>query len=197
MYTPRVPAAGGASSTPAPIQNYVLSSTSVPLTAANLENLTIVEVVARNICRLSRYFKGRSANTRRCNTAATCAYTRTPIAQRCNTAGAHVHTDRAALRHHKVCTCAPAAQHCDTAGVHRARRARSIATPQVYTCAPTAQHCDTTGVHVRAGRAALRHRRCAREHGRSTLHRGGLACVRRRNGSHHVRSSLLSVSEEK
>jgi len=147
VYTPRVPAAGGDDSTPAPVQDSVLSSTPIPSTAANIENLTIVEVVAKNIGRLSRYFKGGSAKTRRCNTAATCAHTCTPRAQRCDTAGVHVRTGRAALRHPR---CA------------RARRPRSIATPKVRTCTPPSQHCDTAGAHVHADRAALRHRRCAR-----------------------------------
>src|SRR6185503_2089049 len=38
MYTPRVPAAGGDNSTPASIQDYVLSSTPVPPTAAKIES---------------------------------------------------------------------------------------------------------------------------------------------------------------
>jgi hypothetical protein len=52
MYTPREPAAGGDNSTPAPIQDYVLSSTPIPPTAANIEGLTIFEVVAGKIGRV-------------------------------------------------------------------------------------------------------------------------------------------------
>ena len=43
MYTPREPAAGGENSTPAPVQDYVLSSTPVPPTAATIENLPILD----------------------------------------------------------------------------------------------------------------------------------------------------------
>jgi hypothetical protein len=57
MYTPREPAAGGDNSTPAPIQDYVLSSTPIPPTAAKIEDLTIFDVVAGKIGRVRRRVK--------------------------------------------------------------------------------------------------------------------------------------------
>jgi hypothetical protein len=57
VYTPQVPAAGGANSTPAPVQDYVLSSTPVPPTAAKAGDLTIFDFVAIYIGSLSQDVK--------------------------------------------------------------------------------------------------------------------------------------------
>src|SRR5436305_8225269 len=68
MYTPREPAAGGDNSTPAPIQDYVLSSTHVPPTAANAEELTIFDVVAIRNRSVEAGCQGRHAEMSSCAT---------------------------------------------------------------------------------------------------------------------------------
>ncbi len=165
VYTPRVPAAGGDDSTPAPIQVYVLSSTPVPSTAANVENLTIFEVVARQGRPLEAgSVKSGNAPRRRLVTPLRCARAACALYRATLRHGgcARAHRPRS-IATPQVCTCAPTAQHCDTAGVH------------VHS---TAQHCDTARVLVRTEHVALRHGRCARAHPRSKLLRVLRVCVR-------------------
>jgi len=58
VYTPREPAAGGDNSTPAPVQDYVLSSTPIPPTAAKVGGLTIFDFATLYICRPNPDVKG-------------------------------------------------------------------------------------------------------------------------------------------
>ncbi len=57
VYTPRAPAAGGDNSTPAPVQDYVLSSTPVPPTAAKAGDLTIFDLATSSIGRFRQDVK--------------------------------------------------------------------------------------------------------------------------------------------
>src|SRR3954454_10630960 len=78
MYTPREPAAGGDNSTPAPIQDYVLSSTPISSTAANAEDLAIFDFVATRIRPIEARCQGQ--------------WRKPPMIHRCDTAGVHVRT---------------------------------------------------------------------------------------------------------
>src|SRR4051794_17872344 len=106
MYTPREPAAGGDNSTPAPIQDYVLSSTPISSTAANAEDLAIFDFVATRIRPVEARCQGHCRKT--------------PMIHRCDTAGVHVRTPRVTLQHGR---CTRAHTSCD------------VATRPVYTCA--------------------------------------------------------------
>jgi hypothetical protein len=156
VYTPQEPAAGGANSTPAPVQDYVLSSTPIPPTAAKAGDLATFDLARSSIGRLRRDVKGQYGETLKCSV---------PGRLRARAAT----TGNVASRSRR--TCGARRQHC-VAEATRVRRSRAtlrrgadaraaltgnVASRRRRTCGAHGQHCVAEATHVCHQRAALRH----------------------------------------
>ncbi len=163
MYTPRAPAAGGDNSTPAPVQDYVLSSTPIPPTAANSGNLAIFDVALGSIGWLRRDVKGHFRGDAEVFQPQPCGRTCAPRKQRGGTAGGTSVTPRqgcetvrtpvrnggAARAEHWGRPCGTVGRRCGTLGPPVRNIGAARAEQWGRQCGTVGRGCGTVGLPVR------------------------------------------------